>query len=286
MSEIVKYTYSEAFFTSYDGVDMFYRAWIPIDKVKAYVIFSHGIVEHSETYEHLGKALSEHGFAMFSMDARGHGRSGEKCAYKDGYVERFDDFIEDLKIFFNKIVNPQASGLPVFISGHSMGSIISMNYIIKYPSGIKGLTLVSTGASFNTASKIMIMISKVLGKIFPNASLKLLYPKKAFKNNELMYKTVISPYTPKRLYAKIGIALSNGLKHAVKNAGKIKLPLFFQHSTRDWLFKKQKELFDNFGSEDKTRIFYEKQPHEIYKSHAPFRLIAINDLIDWLNKHS
>ena len=76
-----------------------------VSNPKAVVVHVHGVNAHShwEWMEHPGcvydgswaQALNKAGFSVFMLDHQGHGRS-ESARNTRGYIERFDDLVDDL----------------------------------------------------------------------------------------------------------------------------------------------------------------------------------------------
>src|SRR5207237_9185004 len=83
---------TEQTFTSWDGAELFYRAWIPKRPTnKALVLFHRGH-EHSGRWQETIDLLNLDDAAIFAWDARGHGRSaGER-----GAANNLRDVIEDV----------------------------------------------------------------------------------------------------------------------------------------------------------------------------------------------
>src|SRR5436305_5759049 len=93
---IEKPTCEERTFRTWDGEELFFRAWIPrgarLDK--ALVLFHRGH-EHSGRYAEFVEALGLEDVAVFAWDARGHGRSpGER-----GYATNFSCVVKDIDCF-------------------------------------------------------------------------------------------------------------------------------------------------------------------------------------------
>ena len=90
---------TENTFKTWDGVELFYRAWIP-DKAtdKALLLFHRGH-EHSGRWQETVDSLGLDDIAIFAWDARGHGRSpGERGAAKN-----LHDVIKDVDAFARHI---------------------------------------------------------------------------------------------------------------------------------------------------------------------------------------
>ena len=68
------------------------------------------------------------GYAVCSYDHRGHGRSeGTRV-----YIDSWDQYREDLGSYLALVAN-QFAGLPRVLYGHSMGSLVVLDYVIERP---------------------------------------------------------------------------------------------------------------------------------------------------------
>ena len=66
---------AEKYFTSWDGVKLFYRAWPSATSCDKAVILLHRGHEHGGRFQEFVDALNLDEFSIFAWDARGHGRS-------------------------------------------------------------------------------------------------------------------------------------------------------------------------------------------------------------------
>ena len=62
-------------FAARDGLGLYEQCWLPDAEPSAAVVVVHGINEHSGRYARLAGDLTRHGYAVYAMDLRGHGRS-------------------------------------------------------------------------------------------------------------------------------------------------------------------------------------------------------------------
>jgi alpha-beta hydrolase superfamily lysophospholipase len=128
-----------------DGTPLFVREFLPDGAVKAVVQIAHGMAEHSARYARVARALTDHGYAVYANDHRGHGKTATRR--------------EDLGYFADEngwelVVNDQLSlveeiksrhpGVPVFLFGHSMGSYIVRAAAIRAGREWAGLILSGT----------------------------------------------------------------------------------------------------------------------------------------------
>ncbi|ONI79689.1 lysophospholipase [Actinosynnema sp. ALI-1.44] len=96
-----------------------YRTWVP-DEPSALLVHYHGLGEHIGLYEPFAAALNEAGIAVWAHDQLGHGRS-------DGVrvlIDNVDHLLDDAETLLGlaKAAHP---GLPVVLSGHSLGSAVA-----------------------------------------------------------------------------------------------------------------------------------------------------------------
>lgn len=101
--------------------------------------FSHGMCEHKERYLDFMNYLYQRGYVCIIHDHRGHGKSIREemdlgYFYKDGYIGIVED-VHQLTLWIRK----QYPQLPLFLFGHSMGSLVVRCYCQKYDQDINGL---------------------------------------------------------------------------------------------------------------------------------------------------
>src|SRR5438034_9593979 len=84
---------------SWDGAELFYRAWIPREATDKAILLFHRGHEHSGRWQEAVELLGLKDIAVFAWDARGHGRSpGER-----GTANNFADVIRDVDAFARHI---------------------------------------------------------------------------------------------------------------------------------------------------------------------------------------
>lgn len=101
---------------------------------RAGLIVVHGIAEHGERYRHVAAALARNGIGSFVYDQRGHGRSpGIRT-----HVADFRAFAHDLQSVAAAI-RARFPGLPLFVWGHSMGSVVVTLAAVNGTSWARGI---------------------------------------------------------------------------------------------------------------------------------------------------
>src|SRR4051812_5104648 len=127
-------------FKAADGVALVYRRWLPHGDVPAARPGVHGASEHSGRYARLAGALTDRGFAVYSMDLRGHGRTAQGTGvgrFGQGNAESMLDDVLTLR----RIAADEHPGRPEILLGHSMGSVIALASAERKGAGLAGLAL-------------------------------------------------------------------------------------------------------------------------------------------------
>jgi len=117
--------------------------WEPEKEPRGSVVISHGMAEHIARYSRLAQALNGAGYAVFGYNHLGHGDEAPVKGYfadKDGWGKAVSD-IESVTAFA-KTRYPKA---PVALLGHSMGSFLAREYVLRHPKGMDALVLSGTG---------------------------------------------------------------------------------------------------------------------------------------------
>lgn len=132
-------------FTAHDGEEIFYYRW-KTPKPKAIVQIAHGVGEHAGRYLRIAEILQKNNFEVFANDHRIHGKSTtkEKLGQYEG-KNYFDDAVEDMHNL-TSIIQEEFPKEKIILLGHSMGSLLSRQYVTQYGENIKALALSGTGS--------------------------------------------------------------------------------------------------------------------------------------------
>lgn len=134
-------------------------------KAKAVIQIVHGMCEHKERYEEIMEFLSQHGYAVFIHDKRGHGESvlaKEDLGYM--YGGNTDAYLEDI-LQVNEFARETYPNLPFVLFGHSMGSLGVRAFAKKYDDKIDAL-IVCGSPSKNPSLKAGMLLAALQKKIF------------------------------------------------------------------------------------------------------------------------
>ena len=271
--------HTEGKFTGRNNFSLYRQAWLPDIAPKAILLIVHGIAEHSGRYMNLVNYFVPKGYAVYSFDLRGHGKSDGKRSY----IERFSYYIDDLQTFFN-LVRTENPNTKIFMVGHSMGSTISVDYALEHQSELQGLIISGTTLKLGSSiSKAAILMAKILSVLMPKMGVSALDPGGISRDPVVVAAYVNDPlnYTGK-LSARFGVELLKTMEMLQSGLSEINLPILIMQGSQDRISDpaSSKLLFDGVGSKDKTMKIYEGFYHEIFND--PERQQVFSDMEAWI----
>ena len=152
---------SETFISS-TGAKLNLYSLLPIKDTKAIIHIAHGMVEHANRYSRFANELCKSGYAVYSHDIRGHGQTEAKDAPR-GVLAKSNGFQVILKDQNDvmKLIKERHPNKLIVCFGHSLGSIINLNFAIRYPEMVNGLACWNSGIETGIlprASRIILSI--------------------------------------------------------------------------------------------------------------------------------
>jgi len=274
--------HKEGKFKGYKGLSLYYQCWLPDKSPKAVLLVAHGLAEHSGRYKNLVDYFVPKGYAVYAFDYRGHGKSEGMRSY----VDRFSDYLTDLKTFFDK-VRKEHRDAKIFLVGHSMGGTLAIPYAIEHQKELAGV--ITSGASLvasTTVSPALIAIAGVISALLPKMGVTVLDASTISRDKAVVDAYVNDPLVFRgKIPARTGAELARMWKTLPEEMSKIKLPILIMQGTADQLANpaSSKLLYERVGSKDKTLKLYGGFYHEIYNEPEHKQVMA--DVEAWLKKH-
>jgi acylglycerol lipase len=272
----------EGNFKGVRNINIYHQGWNPESDVKAVLLIVHGLGEHSGRYMNLVNYLVPLGFAVYGWDHIGHGKS-------DGgreIVERFEDFTDNLTIFYN-MVKVWKPGVPIFLLGHSLGGLIAAYYLLDQQTFFRGAILSAPLVKVSAnISSMTILMGKLLSSVAPKTGIITLDATAISSDQEVVTTYINDPLvfhgkTPARLAAE----MLKAMQYVGDNVGKIRLPFITLQGGKDSLVDMggAKMLYEKASSADKVIKIYEGLYHEVFNE--PERAIVLKDVETWLETH-
>lgn len=122
-------------YISYDGEKISYKRWLA-EKEMCIVQIAHGLGEMSDYYEEFARIANEHHISVYLNEARGHGKT--QAIYNQENI--IDQMVHDLSEL-NKLIRKSGGHSPIFLLGHSLGSVLGQLAAVRYEKAWQGLIL-------------------------------------------------------------------------------------------------------------------------------------------------
>jgi acylglycerol lipase len=274
---------TEHTFEAPDGLQLFYRAWLPAGEPKEAVAMIPGYGDHSARLASVGEYLAEHEFAVYAYDLRGQGRSHGTRAH----VDVFDDYVADTAVFFD-LVRENAPRERVTLFGHGFGGLVALTYAERNPEGPVGLILSSPFL------KLRIKVPEWRARFVHLAAM--LTPTSPIGNpvkGEMLSRDpdVAAAYEDDPLVdnlATVGWAeeMLKAQTRARRRAESLSGPLLVLYSPDDPVADPAaiESFVQKVTAEDKTALRYEGYLHETYNDLG--REVVLADIEAWLAKRA
>ena len=270
----------EGIITGLRNLELYYQCWLPEGELRAVLLVVPGLAEHTGRYTNLVDHFVPKGYAVYGLDHCGHGKSqGLRC-----HVERFSDYVGDLKTFFD-LVRAEHAAASIFLVGHSMGGTIAAAYAVKYQDELAGLILsAATVKVGSSVTSVQIVAARILSAVLPKIGVSVLDSSAisrdqavvdAYDNDPLVYRG--------KIRARLGAELLRTLQALPQQVPQINLPILIMHGKEDQLSDPEgsKMVYEKVASKDKTLRLYEGLYHEIFNE--PERAQVFADMEAWLD---
>ncbi len=101
---------------------------------KGAILIAHGVCEFFGKYHEIAYRFHQHGYSVFFVEMRGHGKSERVDGLEEGkvYVDSFDEYVQDLDALVD-FARKVSSSDRLMAFGHSMGSCVAALYMERNP---------------------------------------------------------------------------------------------------------------------------------------------------------
>lgn len=124
-------------FAGVGGVKLVYRIH-RVPNPKAAVVITPGRTEAIIKYAEVTRDLTAQGYSTYALTLRGQGEAGRILSDREkGYVDFFDDYVEDEHTFITTVVKPESA--KVFLLAHSLSGGVASLLIDEHPDDVQAL---------------------------------------------------------------------------------------------------------------------------------------------------
>lgn len=275
--------HSEGTYQGPHGKEIFYQAWTPGESPRGILLIVHGLKEHSGRYVNLVDYFVPAGFAIYGFDLPGHGRS----AGTRTYIQKFQDYVDVLQNFSQKVrdLHPRT---PVFLYGHSLGTLISLALLLEDQTNFRGAIL--SGPLFTIpeeTSPLLISLGKILSTLLPKLRVLPIDVEAISRDPNVIKEYREDPLVFQgNTTARLGAEMMKAIQKVQDRAHEIKLPILILQGGLDRLVDPlaAESLFQTVSSPDKTLKVYEGYFHELHNEPHDDRVKVFQDIVIWLDR--
>jgi alpha-beta hydrolase superfamily lysophospholipase/SAM-dependent methyltransferase len=250
---------------SWDGAELFYRAWIPPKaKDKALLLFHRGH-EHSGRWKETVDLLGLEDVSVFAWDARGHGHSsGER-----GAAGKFADVVKDVDAFARHISSRHGLALGnMIILGHSLGAISVLAWVHDYAPPIRAMILAT--AAFRVklyvpfAIPILRLKQKLIGRGYITSYVK---PGMLTHDQAQAAQYDTDALIFRQIAVNVLLDLHDTARRLLADAGAIHTPTLMLGAGKDWVVSlgAQRKFFNKLSSSVKQMSVFQNAYHAIFQ---------------------
>lgn len=250
-------------------------------EARATLLIVHGLAEHADRYREIARELSAHGISSFAFDQRGHGNApGVRT-----HVDRFDQFVDDLSIA-SRSVRERFPGLPLFIWGHSMGSIVVLAAAAAGSCAAQGVITTSNSLEvFRRGPNPTSALFRAAARILPRARIPLgLDATKISSDPSVQRAYAGDPLIPGTASLRLIVEFALACERCREGAAGITLPWLVVHGEADEIAPAagSRVLYEQLGSRDKRLVIYPGLRHEVHNEAGAARAEFLNLISRWI----
>jgi alpha-beta hydrolase superfamily lysophospholipase/SAM-dependent methyltransferase len=259
---------TEQTFKTWDGTELFYRAWLPSEPVKRALLLFHRGHEHSGRWRETVEALHLPDIAVFAWDARGHGHSpGDR-----GSAENLGVVIRDVEAFVRHISDRYQIPIEdMVVMAHSVGAVTAAAWVHDFAPPIRGLILAVPAFRVKLYLPFAVPLLRLKQKLFGHGYVKSYVKAKMLTHDpEQAAGYHADPMIFRQIAVNILLDLHDTSTRLMADAGAITVPTLMLAAGSDWVVKisAQEKFFSRLSSPLKRietlpgfyhAIFHEKE---------------------------
>ena len=299
-------------FTADDWAQLFVHRWLPDDDgdTKAVVHIAHGLAEHGARYEHVAQFLTDHGYAVYANDHRGHGRTAQRPEELGHFADTngWQRIAKDLALMCAE-EKQKYEGLPLILLGHSLGSLLAQQMAYEHGDLFDAIAMSGPNGKVSGLAKIGKLIARIerlrLGKHGHSHLLNQLSFdafNQAFAPNRTAFdwlsrdarrvdQYVADPLCGFPASTQTWVDILDAIPEIACTGNRARV----RHDLPLYLFSGHRDPVNEFGSGLEALVLAYRQAgvrsirHKLYPDarHETFnetnRAEVLNDLLDWLN---
>lgn len=259
----------------------YWQSWT-VDQPAGVVVLVHGVHEHSGRYRHVAERLNAAGYAVYALDHPGHGRSpGTR-----GNIGSMAAAVAGVDLLA-RLAGERHDGVPLFVYGHSLGGLISLQYLTGTPlDRIVGAVISAPALDTGSVSAVEKVVAPLLSKLLPDFGVRNLDANTISRDPEVVRAYLTDPLNHAgKMRARTAVEIMLTVAAMPQRLKSLTMPLFVLHGSADGLMPPAaSELVrTHAGSADLTLRIHEGLYHEAHNE--PEREQVLDEIANWLDAH-
>ncbi len=269
-------------FRSWDGAELFFRAWIPRPGLTNALLLFHRGHEHSGRWEETVQSLGLDDVAMFAWDARGHGRSpGER-----GAADNLTDIIKDVDCFVRHVSTQFSIPLEnMVLLGHSLAAVTVTAWVHDYAPPIRALILATAAFEVKLYVPLAVPALRAQQKMFGGGYVKSYVRAKMLTHDPVeAARYDADPLIFRQIAINLLLDLHDTARRLVADAGAVQTPTLMLAAGRDYVvsLKAQREFFNRLSSPWKQLHTFPAAYHALF--HERERALVVARVRDFVRQ--
>lgn len=239
-----------------------------------WLICTHGIGEHLGRHEYISNIFGRD-FNILHYDLRGHGKSSGRRAY----VERFEEFYEDLSEIL-KMLRDEYKMQKYVLFGHSLGGLITSGFVqnIEEDDGYPEAVFLSapavsvTGLGGMLINYAPVSLFEFLGQM-PSMAIEGLVDLRKLSHNKNIYQDYIEDsYNNLKIHLKLVFEMSKAMRDVFGRPIRFRCPSTVVYGDED-IVVDPKSIENYFRNIERSTILklYDGAYHEIHNESEKYR---------------
>jgi alpha-beta hydrolase superfamily lysophospholipase/SAM-dependent methyltransferase len=255
---------AEQTMSSWDGAQLFYRAWMPEKPSQKALLLFHRGHEHSGRWSELVELLALDDVAIFAWDARGHGRSaGER-----GAADNFGTLVKDVDAFVRHVRDHHGFAIEdMIVLAHSVGAVVVSAWVHDYAPAIRAMILATPAFRVRLYVPLAIPSLRLKQKFIGPGQVKSYVKAKMLTHDAAQAARYdADPLIFRQIAVNVLIALHDAGTRLLADAGAIQVPTLMLTAGRDWVVsvKAQRDFFNRLSSPIKRMHVFPAAYHALF----------------------
>lgn len=249
---------------SWNGTELFYRAWLPPASADKALILFHRGHEHSGRWQDFVDAIDLPDIAIFAWDARGHGRSpGAR-----GDAESFGCLVKDVDAFVRHISTHHGIAMEnIAVVANSVGSVLVSSWVHDYAPPLRALVLGSPALRVRLYVPFAVPLLRLVSRVWKRASLRSYVKGRLLSRDPAKIAQYDDdPLITPTISVRVLLGMHDAATRLMADAGAITTPLLMLTAGADWVVdrKSQTRFFEGVSSPHKAMKILPGFLHDIF----------------------